>query len=100
MRNRVDLERTTQIMGNIKNPPQEVPMAASTTYVNKKEIEPESETTQKIKKLSERDVQTLQASIPRELKPAPGNMSIGGKIVSYTDNKGNAYDQDKMRLDL
>ncbi len=33
MRNRVDLERTAQIMGNIKNPPGEITMPASTTHV-------------------------------------------------------------------
>jgi hypothetical protein len=35
MRNRVDLERTAQIMGNIKNPPGEITMPAATTYVDK-----------------------------------------------------------------
>lgn len=99
MKSRKDLQRMEFALKQIKNPPQEVPMATSTTYVDKKVVEPEKE----YKSLSEEDATKLRVSYEREekkkLKPA-GNLRIGGKAVSYIDGFGNTYDADKTRLDI
>ena len=98
MRNRVDLERTAQIMGNIKNRPKEVPMAASTTYVDRKIVESEK----KYKPLSEEDATKLRISAEiadkKILKPEPGNLSFGGINVAFSDGFGNVYDKNKVRI--
>jgi len=98
MKSRKDLQRMEFALKQIKNPPQEVPMATSTTYVDKKVVEPEK----KYKPLSEEDATKLRVSYEREekkkLKPEPGNLSFGGINVAFSDGFGNVYDKNKERI--
>ena len=93
MKSRKDLQRMEFALKQIKNPPQEVPMAASTTAVDKKVVNPKKE----YRKFSEQEIKAMESSV---LTPEPGNLTVGGKRVSYTDKKGNAYDEDKNRLNI
>ena len=98
MKSRKDLQRMEFALKQIKNPPQEVPMATSTTYVDKKVVEPEKQ----YKPLSEKDAANFRANAEREekkkLKPEPGNLSFGGINVAFSDGFGNMYDKNKERI--
>ncbi len=83
----------------IKNPPQEVPMANASTFVDKKTVETKEDYTP----LSEEDAKRFKIAVEnkksKELKPTPTNMTVGGKTVYFTDGKGNMYGADKRRID-
>jgi len=98
MKSRKDLQRMEFALRQIKNPPQEVPMATSTTYVDKKVVEPKKE----YKPLSEEDAANFRVNAEREekkiLKPVPENMTVGKKTVAFSDGFGNVYDKNKERI--